>query len=53
MAGVNIMLRIFLLHLLQEFPILLGANVIGGLACHITMRMTVYREINAKLKVEN
>ena len=29
------------------------SNVIGGLACYITMRMTVYREINAKLKVEN
>ena len=29
------------------------SNVIGGLACYITMRLTVYREINEKLKVEN
>ena len=29
------------------------SNAIGGLACYITMRMTVYREINEKLKVEN
>ena len=29
------------------------SNVIGGLACYITMRMTVYRQINVKLKVEN
>ena len=29
------------------------SNVIGGLACYITMRMTVYREINEKLKAEN
>ena len=29
------------------------SNVIGGLACYLTMRMTVYREINEKLKVEN
>lgn len=29
------------------------SNVIGGLACYITMRMTVYREINEKLKVGN
>ena len=27
------------------------SNVIGGLACYITMRMTVYREINEKLKI--
>ncbi|MBE6951883.1 MAG: MATE family efflux transporter [Ruminococcaceae bacterium] len=29
------------------------SNVIGGLACYLTMRMTVYREINEKLKAEN
>ena len=29
------------------------SNVIGGLACYITMRRTVYRDIMAKLKVEN
>ena len=29
------------------------SNVIGGLACYITMRRTVYRDITAKLKVEN
>ena len=29
------------------------SNVIGGLACYITMRMTVYREITDRLKVEN
>ncbi len=29
------------------------SNVIGGLACYITMRLTVYREINGKLKMEN
>ena len=29
------------------------SNLIGGLACYITMRRTVYREINEKLKVEN
>ena len=29
------------------------SNAIGGLACYVTMRMTVYREINEKLKVEN
>ena len=29
------------------------SNAIGGLACYLTMRMTVYREINEKLKVEN
>ena len=27
------------------------SNVIGGLACYITMRMTVDREINEKLKM--
>ena len=27
------------------------SNAIGGLACYITMRRTVYREINEKLKV--
>ena len=29
------------------------SNAIGGLACYITMRLTVYREIERKLKVEN
>ena len=29
------------------------SNLIGGLACYITMRRTVYRDINEKLKVEN
>ena len=29
------------------------SNIIGGLACYITMRRTVYRDITAKLKVEN
>lgn len=29
------------------------SNVIGGLACYITMRMTVYREIDNQLKIEN
>ncbi len=29
------------------------SNVIGGLACYLTMRLTVYREIEGKLKVEN
>ena len=29
------------------------SNVIGGLACYITMRLTVYREIMGQLKVEN
>lgn len=29
------------------------SNVIGGLACYITMRLTVYREIERKLKAEN
>ena len=29
------------------------SNVIGGLACYITMRLTVYKEILQKLKVEN
>ena len=29
------------------------SNVIGGLACYITMRRTVYRQIQDKLKAEN
>ena len=29
------------------------SNAIGGLACYITRRRTVYREINEKLKVDN
>ena len=29
------------------------SNVIGGLACYITMRMTVYREIDNQLRIEN
>lgn len=29
------------------------SNVIGGLACYITMRLTVYREIDNQLKIEN
>ena len=29
------------------------SNVIGGLACYITMRLTIYREIEHKLKIES